>query len=173
MAIHELALLVSFFGVTVDTVKKFNLNTHKLFTEKLTVWAPGTVVPNDKYVSDFSRIGFAVTTKAGVSVSVMADRCSGNVSFASVKNGTGIEVEKFEFPDAETQKKVETQCAEDPEMMPYFFVQSDDYLVLKNRVVNSLLVGKSPESVATIKIAIDALKLAEYFTEEAGKILEK
>jgi hypothetical protein len=58
-------------------------------------------------------------------------------------------------------------------MMPYFFVQSDDYLVLKNRAVNSLLVGKSPESVATIKIAIDALKLAEYFTEEAGKILEK
>ena len=57
--------------------------------------------------------------------------------------------------------------------MPYFFVQSDDYLVLKNRVVNSLLEGKSPESVATIKIAIDALKLAEYFTEEAGKILEK
>ena len=41
-------------------------------------------------------------------------------------------------------------------MMPYFFVQSDDYLVLKNRVVNSLLVGKSPESVATIKIAINA-----------------
>ncbi len=172
MAIHELALLVSFFGVTVDTVKEFNLNTNKLFTEKLSVWVPGTVVPDDKYISDFSRIGFSVTTKAGTRASVMADRCGGNVSFASVKNGQGIEVEKFEFPDAETQKKVEAQCAEDPEMMPYFFVQSDDYFVLKNRVVNSILEGKDPESVATIKIAIDALKLAEYFTEEAGKILD-
>jgi hypothetical protein len=172
MAIHELALLVSFFGVTVDTVKEFNLNTHNLFTEKLSVWVPGTVVPNDQYISDFSRIGFSVTTKSGVSVSVMADRCGGNVSFASVKNGSGVEVEKFEFPDAETQKKVEAQCAEDPEMMPYFFVQSDDYFVLKDRVVNSLLDGTTPESVATIEIAINALKLAEYFTEEAGKILD-
>jgi predicted dehydrogenase len=173
MAIHELALLVSFFGVTVDTIEEFNLNTHKLFTEKLTVWMPGTVVPNDKYISDFSRLGFAVTTKSGTSVSVMADRCGGNVSFASVKDGNGIEVEKFEFPDAESQKKVEALCAEDPEMMPYFFVQSDDYSVLKNLVVNSALDGTPAESVATIQIAIEALKLAEYFTEQANKILDK
>lgn len=169
MAIHELALLVSFFGVTVDTVKEFNLNTNKESTEKLSVLVPGT---EDKYISDFSKIEFSVTTKAGGSVCVMADRCGGNVSFASVKNGGGEEVEKFEFPDAETMKKVDAQCAEDPEMMPYFFVQSDDYLTLKNLVVNSVLDDKPAGSVATIQIAIDALKLAEYFTEEAGNILD-
>uniref|UniRef100_A0A7S3VEF7 Gfo/Idh/MocA-like oxidoreductase N-terminal domain-containing protein n=1 Tax=Chaetoceros debilis TaxID=122233 RepID=A0A7S3VEF7_9STRA len=173
MAIHELALLVSFFGVTVDTVKDFNLNTHTLFTEKLSVWVPGTVVPNDEYISDFSRIGFSVTTKdSDNSVSVMADRCGGNVSFASVKNADGVEIEKFNFPDEETLKKVEKQCEEDPEMMPYFFVQSDDYSTLKNLVVDSALSGEPAQSVATIQIAIEALKLAEYFTEEAGRVLD-
>jgi predicted dehydrogenase len=172
MAIHELALLVSFFGVTVDTVKEFKVNKSKLFTEKLSVWVPGTVVPDEKYIADFSKIGFTVTTKDDKSVSVMADRCGGNVSFASVKDGKGMEVEKFNFPDKETQKKVEKQCAADPEMMPYFFVQSDDYFVLKDRVVSSTLKKTVAEGIATIEIGIEALKLAEYFTEEASEAIK-
>lgn len=171
MAIHELALLVSFFGVTVDTIEKFEVNTNKLFTERLSVWVPGTTVPNEKYISDFSRIGFSVTTKSGTSVSVMADRCGGNVSFASVKDEEGVEIEKFEFPDAETQEKVAKQCAEDPEMMPYFFVQSDDYFTLKDSVINASLKNEVAEGIATIDIGIEALKLAEYFTEESTKAL--
>lgn len=163
MAIHELALLVSFFGVTVDTVEDFNLNTNALFTEQLTIAG----------YTDFSKIGFSVTTKSGSAVSVMADRCGGNVSFASVKDGAGMEVKKFEAPDAEAQKKLELQCAEDPEMMPYFFIQSDDYFTLKNVVINSALENTSAGNVATIQIAINALKLAEYFTAEASKILQK
>lgn len=173
MAIHELALLVSFFGVTVDTIEEFKVNTNKLFTERLTVWVPGTTVPNEKYITDFSRIGFSVTTKSGSSVSVMADRCGGNVSFASVKDESGIEIEKFEFPDAETQEKVDKQCAADPEMMPYFFVQSDDYFTLKDRVINSVINKCEADGIATINIGIEALKLAEYFTEQANKILSK
>lgn len=171
MAIHELALLVSFFDVTVATIDKFELQQNKLFTEKLAVWIPGTVVPDEKYISDFSRIGFKVTTKAGKSVCVMADRCGGNVSFASVRDGSGVEVQKFEFPDAETLAKVDELCIADPDMMPYFFIQSDDYDVLKRKVVDSSLAGKDADGVATIQIAIEALKLAEYFTEEANKIL--
>jgi len=103
----------------------------------------------------------------------MADRCGGNVSFASVKDAEGVEIEKFEFPDAKTQEKVEKQCAEDPEMMPYFFVQSDDYFTLKDRVISSTLKNCDAEGIATIDIGIEALKLAEYFTEEANKALEK
>ena len=106
---QELALLVSFFDVTVDTIDKFELNTNPLFTEQLTVWVPGTTVPNEKYITDFSRIGFSVTTKKGATVSVMADRCGGNVSFAKVLDKRGAEIEKFEFPDEETQAKVAKQ----------------------------------------------------------------
>ncbi len=102
----------------------------------------------------------------------MADRCGGNVSFASVKDANGVEIQKFEFPDEETQIKVNKQCEDDPEMMPYFFVQSDDYWTLKDLVINAAIENKPAESVATIQIGIEALKLAEYFTEEAGKVLD-
>mmetsp|Transcript_24141 Transcript_24141/g.27963 ORF Transcript_24141/g.27963 Transcript_24141/m.27963 type:complete len:478 (-) Transcript_24141:154-1587(-) len=173
MAIHELALLVSFFGVTVDTIKELKVNTHKLFTESLTCWVPGTTVPNEKYITDFSRIGFTVTSQDDKKVSIMADRCGGNISFASVKDANGMEIEKFEFPDAETQIKVDKQCEEDPDMMPYFFIQSDDYFTLKDRVINSSLNKTDAEGIATIYVAIEALKLAEYFTVETNKALKK
>jgi len=169
MAIHELALLVSFFGVTVDTIAEFKVHMDKDVTESLTVWVPGTAMPNAKYITDFSRVSFTVTTKDGKSVSVAANRCGGNVSHASVKDESGKEVAKFEFPDADTQSKVDEQCAADPEMMPYFFVQSDDYHVLKDRVVKSALTGGEAEGVATIQVAIEALKLAEHVKEELTK----
>jgi len=172
MAIHELALLVSFFGVTVESISEFKVNTDKNVTESLTVWVPGTAMPNEKYITDFSRVGFTVTTKNNKSVSVRANRCGGNVSFASVKDASGAEVGKYEFPDEATQKKVEALCADDPDMMPYFFVQSDDYLELKDRVIMSALAGKEAEGVATIQIAIDALKLAEHCTEQLTNALK-
>lgn len=60
----------------------------------------------------------------------------------------------------------------DPEMMPHFFVQCDDYLELKNRVVDSTLGGRDAPGVATIQVGIEALKLAEYGTEELNKALK-
>jgi len=166
MAIHELAVIVSFFNVTVDSIAEFKVNKSPEVTESLTVWKPGTAMPDAKYITDFSRVGFTVTTKTGESVSIAANRCGGNVSHASVADGSGREVAKFEFPDADTQAKVDELCAADPEMMPYFFVQSDDYLVLKDRVIKSALKGGEAEDVATIQTAIEALKLAEYCTKE-------
>jgi len=167
MAIHELALLVTFFGVTVDTIKEFKVLKD---TKQLELIKPSTVVSsNPESIKDFEKIAFQVTTKDGSGASVRADRCGGNVSFASVQDGEGKQIMKFEFPDANEQKRVEELSKADPEMMPYFFVQSDDYLELKTRVVDSCLSGKDAEGVATISVAIEALKLAEYGTEELGK----
>jgi predicted dehydrogenase len=171
MAIHELALLVTFFDVKVDTIDKFKVNTSKLFSEKLSIWKPGTNLPNPEYLTDFSRVAFKITTKAGVNVSVMADRCGGNVSFAVVKDEHGKEVQKFEFPTEEAAKEIEKKVAADPDIMPYFLVQSDDYLELKNRVIDAILADKEPKGIATIDVAIEALKLAEYGTEELNKAL--
>merc|ERR1712032_1371247 len=99
-------------------------------------------------------------------------RCGGNISFAVVKDGKGVEVKKFEVPDAATLKKVEEQVAADPDMMPYFFVQSDDYQELKDRVVTSIIKGVDAKGVATIGIAIEALRLAEYGTEKINAALD-
>ena len=61
---------------------------------------------------------------------------------------------------------VEAESAKDPEMMPYFFLQSDDYITLKERATAHILSGKpgAPEGMATIDIAVEALKCAEYLT---------
>jgi len=174
MAIHELALLVMFFQVTVDNIEKFKVNTDKLFSEQVTIWKPGTSLPNPEYIVDFSRVAFKITTKAGTNVSLMADRCGGNVSFAVVKDVLGKEVKRFDYPDPETAALIDEKVAKDPQMMPYFLVQSDDYKELKDRVVNATLDSRSegPEGVATITVGIEALKLAEYATDQLNKALK-
>lgn len=154
MAVHELALLVTFFGVTVETIQDFKVD--KKFSKKLTL---------GKF-TDFSKVSFQITTKNKNIVSVTADRCGGNVSWASVLNSRGKEVAKFEFPDADAIAKVEAQTKADPEMMPYFFVQSDDYLELKSRVVDACIEEKAANGVATIDVAIEALRLGEYATDK-------
>lgn len=172
MCIHELAVLVTFFGVTVDTIAKFEVNTRKIFTEKITCWKPGTSMPNPEYITDFSRCAFLIKTKTGKEVSVMADRCGGNVSFAVVKDAKRREVKKFEFPDEITAKRLEDQVEADPDMMPYFFTQSDDFQEMKNRVVNSMLSGREAEGLVRISDATQVLKLAEYCTAHLNNALK-
>jgi len=55
--------------------------------------------------------------------------------------------------------------------MPYFFLQDEDYVTLKERTSKHIIDGASgsPEGIATIEIAIDALKVAEYLTAEGMK----
>jgi len=168
MAIHELALLASFFDVTTDTIDAFVIDTE--VSEKLTL-NPGKWLPSQKEITDFSKIKFTVTTKSNKSVSVMADRCGGNVSYASVLDARGQEVSKFEFPDPANIEKVNAQVAADPDMMPYFFVQSDDYWTLKTRVLDSMIKGEDAEGLATIDVGIEAMKLAEYGTAQLMKAL--
>ena len=75
------------------------------------------------------------------------------------------EVFRAVTPDEELQSFVDKSSKEDPEMMPYFFLQSDDYWTLKQRVLEHV-AGKpgAPAGIATIDIAIETLKVAEYLT---------
>ena len=124
--------------------------------------------PSGKEFTDFAKVGFTVTTKDGKTVTVKADRCGsteGGGSIASVSVG-GVEKFKSETPDEELKKVCEAAAKADPEMMPYFFLQSDDYITLKERATAHILSGKggAPEGMATIDIAVEALKCAEYLT---------
>uniref|UniRef100_A0A7S1BJM4 Gfo/Idh/MocA-like oxidoreductase N-terminal domain-containing protein n=1 Tax=Corethron hystrix TaxID=216773 RepID=A0A7S1BJM4_9STRA len=170
MAIHELALLVSFFGATVDNLAALEIETDPAVSEKLTVphVGPGGATENH---TDFSRIGFRVKTAEGEMAGVRADRCGGNVSYAAVLDGeTGKELRRFRFPEPDQAREFDTKCKADPEMMPYFHLQSEDYLELKARVVNSVLSRTEAQDVATIDVAIEALKLAKYAT---SKLMDK
>ena len=98
MAIHELALLVSFFDVTVESIAE--CIPDKEFSSCQTLKGP-----SGKEFTDFDKIKFTIKTKTGKEVSVQADRCGGNTSYAKVDKD-GVEVFRHEMPDEEDMANV-------------------------------------------------------------------
>ena len=47
--------------------------------------------------------------------------------------------------------------------MPYFFLQHEDYITLKERATVHILAGAegSPDGMATIRIAVETLKVCD------------
>mmetsp|Transcript_2432 Transcript_2432/g.7466 ORF Transcript_2432/g.7466 Transcript_2432/m.7466 type:complete len:388 (-) Transcript_2432:56-1219(-) len=166
MAIHELALLVTFFGVNADTLGGVVADAAYSSCETRTGPSSG------KEFTDFSRIGFTVTTTDGANVSVYADRCGlelpdgamadGGMMYSSVSK-LGIVQSRDIMPDAELEATVAARSAANPDWMPYFHLQHDDYITLKERCCAHVAAGSSgdPEGIATIQIGYDTLKLAE------------
>lgn len=156
MAIHELALLVSFYDVTVDNVD--SVVADKEFSSMQTLAGP-----SGKEYTDFDKIKFTIKTKTGKEVSVQADRCGGSTSYGMVSIN-GDEVFRHSMPDEEDMANVSVLEKEYPGAMPYFFSQDPDYITVKDRVAKCCVTGEEAEGVATIQIAVDTLKVAEYLT---------
>merc|ERR1711865_565734 len=99
---------------------------------------------------------------------VNADRCGSTEGGGSMAIVSVDGAEKFRAvtPDDDLKKVCDAKAKADPEMMPYFFLQSDDYVTLKERATSHILSGApgAPEGMATIDIAVEALKCAEYLT---------
>merc|ERR1711971_1139820 len=92
MAIHELALLVSFYDVTVENVE--SVEADREFSSMQTLKGPSG---ND--FTDFDKIKFTIKTKTGKEVSVQADRCGGDVSWGMVSDANGKELFRHSMPD--------------------------------------------------------------------------
>lgn len=159
MAIHELALLASFYDVTVDNIEDVIVDTE--FSSLQTLAGP-----SGKEYTDFDKVKFTIETKTGKSVSVQADRCGGDVSYAMVTDETSSGVELFRhcMPDEEDEGNVSVLQAKYPGAMPYFFSQDPDYITVKERVARFCAVGEVAKDIATIDIAIAALEVGEYLT---------
>jgi len=114
-----------------------------------------------------------MTSLAGISATVTADRCGGNVSHGIVRNpATMEEIRRFSMPASEQEEsQIAYKCLHDPEMMPYFFVNSDDYWTLKMKVIKAFRGDFVENDVASIDVAIEALRLAEYATSVISKQL--
>jgi predicted dehydrogenase len=157
MAIHELALLVSFFDVTVENIE--SAVADKEFSSCQTLKGP-----SGKDFTDFDKIKFTIKTKTGKEVSVQADRCGGDTSYAMVEMD-GKEVFRHSMPDEEDKANVEVLQKEYPGAMPYFFSQDPDYIVVKQKVADYCANGTEPEGIATIDIAVETLRVAEHLRE--------
>lgn len=156
MVIHELALLVSFFDVTVDNIE--SCTADKEFSSCQTLKGP-----SGADFTDFDKIKFTIKTKTGKEVTVVGDRCGGEVSWASVEKD-GKEAFRHSMPDDEDKANVTNLENEYPGAMPYFFSQDPDYITVKEKVAAQCATGAEPEGVATIDIAIETLRVAEYLT---------
>mmetsp|Transcript_1584 Transcript_1584/g.2090 ORF Transcript_1584/g.2090 Transcript_1584/m.2090 type:complete len:234 (-) Transcript_1584:165-866(-) len=157
MAIHELALLASFYDVNVDNIE--SVTADKEFSSMQTL--PG---PSGNDFTDFDKIKFTIKTKTGTEVSVQADRCGGTDSYAYVTDAEGNEIFRYYMPDEEDKAHVKELEAKYPTAMPYFFTQDPDYITVKERVAKHTVGGAPADGVATIGIAVDTLKVAEYLT---------
>lgn len=157
MAIHELALLVSFFDVSVDNIE--SATADKTFSSCQTLKGP-----SGKEFTDFDKIKFTIKTKTGKEVSVQADRCGGDTSYAMVEKD-GKEVFRHSMPDEDDKANVSTLEKEYPGAMPYFFSQDPDYITVKQKVADCCANGVAPEGIATIEIAIETLRVAEHLRE--------
>jgi predicted dehydrogenase len=165
MAIHELALLVSFYDVSVDNIKE--VSADKGFSSLQTLKGP-----SGKEYTDFDKIKFTITTKNGNKVSVAADRCGGTDSYATVSDASGKEVFRYYMPDDEDKAHVKELQEKYPTAMPYFFTQDPDYITVKERVAKHTVDGAPADGVATIGIAVETLKVAEYLTPVLSKQLK-
>ena len=63
-----------------------------------------------------------------------------------------------------TNAVLEERMAAHPDWIGYLITQEPEYRELKERCAAAAVRGEFPEGVATIEIAIEALKLAKYLT---------
>jgi len=157
MAIHELALLASFYDVSVDNIDTVEVD--KEFSSLQTLKGP-----SGKDFTDFDKAKFTIKTKTGKAVSVQADRCGGDTSYAKVSDASGKELFRHSMPDEEDESNVSVLEAKYPGAMPYFFSQDPDYITVKERVAKLCATGEEAKDIATIDIAIAALEVGEYLT---------
>lgn len=151
-----MALLVSFYDVTVENIA--SVTADKEFSSMQTL--PG---PSGKEYTDFDKIKFTIKTKNGNEVSVAADRCGGTDSFATVEKD-GEEIFRYYMPDEEDKALVQELTTKYPTAMPYFFTQDPDYITVKERVAKHTVDGEPAEGIATIGVAVETLRVAEYLT---------
>jgi hypothetical protein len=159
MAIHELAILVTYYGVTVDTIADVVADTE--FSSFKTLKGPSS---GNKF-SDFDKLKFKVITKAGIEINVAADRCGGDDSVGIVTDAkSGTELARFSMPDDQAISNIPVLKEKTGDAMPYFFTQDPDYLKLMALVCQNIVHGTPADGVANIDVAIDTLKVAEYLT---------
>lgn len=155
MAIHELALLVTFYDVSVENIESVKVD--KEFSSMQTLQGP-----SGKEWTDFDKIKFLIKTKNGKEVSVQADRCGGDVSYATVADKDGEEIFRCEMPDDDDRTNVSLLQEKYPGAMPYFFSQDPDYIIVKDRVADYCANNTEASGIATIDVACETLKVAEY-----------
>merc|ERR1719203_1361776 len=152
--IHEIVVLISYFGLKVSSIKEIVCD--KGYTR----------AENRRGFTDLSRMACSIKTLEGREFKLWGDRCGGEYG-ESVVTVSGKEAFKAVRPDAEISEVAQEIEQSEPGCMPYFYLQDGEYLSLKRQVLQHIASGMpgSPEGVASIETAIEGLKLCDYITD--------
>ena len=74
------------------------------------------------------------------------------------------EVFRYYMPDDEDKATVQKLQAKYPTAMPYFFTQDPDYVTVKELAAKFTATGEEATGLATIAIAVETMRVAEYLT---------
>jgi predicted dehydrogenase len=153
MMCHELVVLLTYYGLTVDSIKEVVADQEYTLSE------------TRRGFTDFSRVGFTIITKEGRKFTLRGDRSGGEHAEMVVSAG-GKEVFKAIRPDPEITSQSKALEDAEPGCQPYFYFQDAEYLALKGAVVEHILQKRAgqPEGVASIETAIEGLKVCEHIT---------
>ncbi|KAH8070206.1 hypothetical protein JL720_11759 [Aureococcus anophagefferens] len=117
MAIHELALAATFFGMTADSIADVAVDAGNCDCRTIGSY------------TDFAKIDFTLTNKAGGKLRIVADRCGGD----GCRPADGSEVVfEAEMVDADRAARVAARQAEHPDWIGYLITQEDEYKDLRS-----------------------------------------
>mmetsp|Transcript_23927 Transcript_23927/g.62385 ORF Transcript_23927/g.62385 Transcript_23927/m.62385 type:complete len:396 (-) Transcript_23927:75-1262(-) len=168
MAIHEIALACQFWGMRADNVVDVICNP------KGGKDSPGCDMRTLGGKTDFASVDITLVNSSGTKVRISADRCSGDGCCATVTDtSNGVVLYQQEMVGGERAKKVAAEAKAHPDWFSYLYTQAEEYAKLKGVCAAHALAGTTPPGVATIEIACEALKLAEWLTPELQKKLKK
>jgi inosose dehydratase len=162
MMCHELMVLITYYGLTVDSIQKVVVDRNE------------TVCDKRCGMRDYSRVSFRLVLKSGQTFSLFGDRTGGEHAEAVVRVN-GEVVHKAARPDPEIQANASRLEKEEPGCMPYFYLQDTEYMALKQCVVDHVLQEAEgyPQGVASVPNAIECLKLCDYITDALDNNCER
>lgn len=139
-ALEELVIAVMYFGVTVSSICRFQINPG--LTERMTAGA----------LTDYVKLAFQMTTLSGVKLSILVDRCARSRShMGAVTDDDGRVIQQFDHHVHHAQ-----HCDS----------------IIKRRLVRMILDEVTDGVLPTIRIGVEALRLAEYADSMVAKAME-
>jgi len=149
MLIHEIVVLVSFFGVRSSSVNMVLTDRHHTARE------------TRHGFTDFRRIRVTLQMDDGLQIDLWGDRCKSEHAEVLV-TAPGFEM-KTVRPDQELSRLAAEIEEAEPGCPGYFYLQDAEYISLKQRFAEHIARGKTgtPEGCAGLDEAIEGLKLCD------------
>jgi len=159
---HELMVLVTYFGLNASAIKEITVDP-SLCSKEIR-----------RGHTDFRQMSFTIALEDGRNFRIWGDRCGGEYCEALI-SVEGSEVFRALRPDPALEAMSEKLELEKPGCQPYFYLQDEEYLDLKEAIFSHIQEEKPgcPEGVARIDTAVETMKVIDVITKKLDELVPK